>query len=60
MKLLMFREGGERRLGVVRDGASGGRAQTSGQTTLTALPATWSPGTDYPNSPMSAYVVHLQ
>jgi hypothetical protein len=38
-----------------RDVASGGPAQASSQTTLATLPATWSPGSNYPNSPMSAY-----
>ena len=38
-----------------RDGASGGRAQTSAQSNLAALPATWSPGATWGNSPMSAY-----
>ncbi|MBI4492659.1 MAG: DUF4082 domain-containing protein [Chloroflexi bacterium] len=39
-----------------RDVSSGGRAQTSSQSNLTALPATWTPGVTYSNSPMSAYV----
>jgi hypothetical protein len=39
-----------------RDIASGGgRAQTSSQSNLTTLPATWSRGTNYGNSPASAY-----
>jgi hypothetical protein len=40
-----------------RDVANGSKAQTSAQSTLTALPATWSSGTNYVNSPMSAYAV---
>ncbi|HEY3083697.1 MAG TPA: fibronectin type III domain-containing protein, partial [Chloroflexota bacterium] len=43
-----------------RDGASGGRAQVSSQSNLTALPATWSSGDSYSNSPMSAYAVQSQ
>jgi hypothetical protein len=42
-----------------RDGASGGAAQTRSQSNLTTLPATWSRGNGYPNSPMSAYFVAL-
>jgi hypothetical protein len=42
-----------------RDVASGGRAQTSAQTTLGTLPATWTTGASYTNSPMSAYAVQL-
>jgi hypothetical protein len=42
-----------------RDVASGGRAQTSLQANLATLPATWSPGTTYANSPMSAYVAQV-
>lgn len=38
-----------------RDVASGGPAEMSRQTNLTALPPTWSPGLSYGNSPMSAY-----
>jgi hypothetical protein len=38
-----------------RDVASGGKAQVSAQTTLSALPATWSPGANYTNAPMSVY-----
>ncbi len=38
-----------------RDTGSGGKAQASLQTNLTSLPATWTPGTTYFNSPMSAY-----
>jgi phosphodiesterase/alkaline phosphatase D-like protein len=38
-----------------RDRPSGGRAQNSSQSNLAALPATWSPGPTWPNSPMSAY-----
>jgi hypothetical protein len=42
-----------------RDLASGGaRTQTSSQKNLTTLPATWSPGTTYANSPVSAYAAH--
>jgi len=39
-----------------RDAASGSKAQTSAQSNLTVLPAVWSIGTNYYNSPMSAYV----
>jgi hypothetical protein len=39
-----------------RDVALGGRSQTSAQTTLSTLPATWTAGTTYSNSPLSAYV----
>ena len=42
-----------------RDGASGGKAQTSAQTNLTTLPSTWSPGITYPNAPMSAYAARV-
>lgn len=44
--------------GVVRfrDVSSGTQAQTSAQNNLSSLPATWSPGTNYTNSPMSAYL----
>jgi hypothetical protein len=38
-----------------RDGASGGKAQTSAQSNLTVLPGTWTSGVTWPNSPMSAY-----
>jgi hypothetical protein len=38
-----------------RDVAAGGRTQTSAQTTLTTLPATWTPGKNYTNAPLSAY-----
>jgi hypothetical protein len=38
-----------------RDVATGGPASASTQTNLTALPATWSAGGNYANSPMSAY-----
>ncbi len=39
-----------------RDKASGGgKAQTSRENNLAALPATWTPGKTYDNSPMSAY-----
>jgi hypothetical protein len=41
-----------------RDTAAGTKSQTSSQTTLTSLPATWSPGTNWNNSPMSAYVAN--
>ena len=40
-----------------RDVGSGGKAQASAQTNLTALPPTWSPGATYNNAPMSAYGV---
>jgi hypothetical protein len=39
-----------------RDVPCCGRAQGSSQTNLTTLPATWSPGGNYPNSPLSAYL----
>ena len=39
-----------------RDVQTGGKTQVSSQSTLAALPATWSPGTTYANSPISAYV----
>jgi hypothetical protein len=35
---------------------TGRKSETSLQTTLTSLPATWSVGPSYTNSPMSAYV----
>jgi hypothetical protein len=38
-----------------RDVGSGGASQVSLQTNLASLPATWSPGTTYFNSPLSAY-----
>ena len=38
-----------------RDVPTGGRAQVSAQSNLAALPATWSSGATYFNSPMSAY-----
>ncbi len=38
-----------------RDVASGGATVTSAETALTSLAATWSTGTTYANSPMSAY-----
>jgi hypothetical protein len=38
-----------------RDVASGGRAQSSQQSNLTTLPASWSPGSTFANAPMSAY-----
>jgi len=40
-----------------RDAASGGKAQTSAASNLTTLPAIWSPGTNFGNSPLSAYAV---
>jgi len=39
-----------------RDVWSGGKCQTSLQTDLTTLPADWTAGMDYTNSPLSAYV----
>src|SRR5262249_55884457 len=41
-----------------RDVASGGQAQTSSQNNLTTLPTTWTPGTTYLNSPLSAYATN--
>jgi hypothetical protein len=38
-----------------RDKAGGGKTQTSSQTNLAALPATWTAGSNYNNAPMSAY-----
>lgn len=38
-----------------RDAPSGGPAETSAETTLTALPVTWTTGTRYNHAPMSAY-----
>jgi hypothetical protein len=38
-----------------RDRATGGRNQTSAQSDLTSLPATWTRGTVYFNAPMSAF-----
>jgi hypothetical protein len=38
-----------------RDAATGGKAQLSAQSTLSLLPATWTSGPTYNNSPMSAY-----
>jgi outer membrane protein assembly factor BamB len=38
-----------------RDGANGCKSETSSQTTLTALPATWTTGTVYTDCPLSAY-----
>ena len=38
-----------------RDLASGGPTQTSAQTNLMSLPATWSPGATWANAPASAY-----
>lgn len=40
-----------------RDTATGGRAQTSSQANLATLPATWTTGASYNNSPMSAYLM---
>jgi hypothetical protein len=40
-----------------RDVASGGPTQNSSQSNLSTLPATWSPGLNWANSPMSAYAV---
>jgi len=40
-----------------RDVGSGGPAQNSSQSNLSTLPATWSPGPNWANSPMSAYAV---
>ncbi|MBI3243370.1 MAG: hypothetical protein HYZ49_13860 [Chloroflexi bacterium] len=40
-----------------RDMASGSKAQTNAASNLTALPAAWSPGTTFANSPLSAYAV---
>jgi hypothetical protein len=39
-----------------RDTETGGKAQISLQSNLSILPANWSPGSNYFNSPMSAYV----
>jgi hypothetical protein len=39
--------------------SSGRKAQTSSQANLTSLPATWSRGTNWFNSPMSAYASHF-
>jgi hypothetical protein len=36
---------------------SGGAAETSSQTTLSALPATWATGTRYSDGPLSAYTL---
>ncbi len=38
-----------------RDAPSGSRSENSSQTSLTSLPATWSPGHDWSDSPISAY-----
>jgi len=38
-----------------RDSSGGCRSEVSAQTTLTALPATWTPGTSYTSCPLSAY-----
>jgi hypothetical protein len=38
-----------------RDVGAGGPAQNSSQTNLATLPATWSPGPNWANAPMSAY-----
>jgi len=40
----------------IRDAASGGKTQVSAQSDLSALPASWTAGATYANSPMSAYV----
>ena len=40
-----------------RDVQTGGAAQTSAQSNLTALPVTWSKGNSWTNSPISAYAV---
>jgi N,N-dimethylformamidase beta subunit-like, C-terminal/Domain of unknown function (DUF4082)/Bacterial Ig-like domain/WD domain, G-beta repeat/Bacterial Ig domain len=41
-----------------RDAGSGnGKTQTSAEHNLTSLPATWSPGRTFSDSPMSAYIV---
>ena len=42
-----------------RDVAVGANASASVEATLTSLPATWTPGSTWPNSPMSAYAVQL-
>jgi cytochrome c peroxidase len=39
----------------IRDADSGGRAQSSAQDNLTGLPASWTPGSSYPNSALSAF-----
>jgi phosphatidate phosphatase APP1 len=38
-----------------RDTAVGGKSETSAQSNLTTLPATWTTGSAYTNAPMSAY-----
>jgi hypothetical protein len=38
-----------------RDAPSGGRAQSSAQTNLSSLPASWSTGSTYASAPLSAY-----
>lgn len=50
---------GPSNMGIVqfRDATSGAASIVSAQNNLTTLPATWSSGTTYVNSPMSAYVL---
>ncbi len=38
-----------------RDASGGGSSETSAQTTLSALPSTWTTGTSYKDGPISAY-----
>jgi hypothetical protein len=40
-----------------RDAVTGGAAETSLQTTLASLPATWSTGVRYTDGPLSGYAV---
>jgi hypothetical protein len=40
-----------------RDRTASGTSETSRQTTLTSLPATWATGTIYDNAPLSAYAI---
>ena len=40
-----------------RDAGTGGAAETSSQTTLTALPASWTTGTKYTDGPLSGYAL---
>jgi hypothetical protein len=42
---------------IYRDVSAGGLAQSHSVTNLTTLPATWSPGANWANAPMSAYAV---
>ncbi len=42
-----------------RDAPSGGKTQTSVQSNLSILPASWSAGATYYNSPMSAYGIQV-